>query len=203
MLVSLNSDGRQHYVPKPIWSMVYWEGSNPVWYFPSYGNRTHVNSLEGCCVTTTPMMLLKSDMDGWEQQAPKLLCNKYLWKISVNVIGSASYENRTHAKSLKSYYATTSSTMLGNSYVKEGEPRDWQRICMKWWWQKFTHPYVFASYGNWTLFNTLEGYYSTTTPTLLVDSDLNCWKQFGFKPFWSKVFLKFSHQTWSSASCWT
>ena len=28
-----------------------------VWYYASYGNRTHVNSLEGCYATTTPTML--------------------------------------------------------------------------------------------------------------------------------------------------
>ena len=63
MLVSLNSDGRKHYVPKPFWSMVYWKDSNRVCYFASYGNRTHVNSLEVYYATTTTMMLLNSVME--------------------------------------------------------------------------------------------------------------------------------------------
>ena len=52
-------------------------------------------------------MLLNSNIDGWEQQAPQLLCNKYLWKISINVIAFASYGNQNHVYSLEVFYATT------------------------------------------------------------------------------------------------
>ena len=119
MLVSLNSDGRKHYVPKPFWSMVYWKDSNPVCYFASYGNRTHVNSLEGCYVTTTPMMLLNCVMEEGEQPGCIFFCNKYQRKISVNVIAFASYGNGTHVNSLEVYYATTTPMMLLNSVMEK------------------------------------------------------------------------------------
>ena len=66
-----------------------------------------------------------------EQQACKFICNKYHYKSSVNVVGSASYGNRTHVESL-------------------------------------------------------EGYYATTTPEVLVYKDSDCWKNYGPKPFLSK-----------------
>ena len=86
-------------------------------------------------------------MNKREQQACKFICSKYLYKSSVNVVGSAWYRNRTHVESL-------------------------------------------------------EGYYATTTPEVLVYKDSDCRKHYGFKPFWSKVFLKLSNQTSSSASFW-
>ena len=64
-------------------------------------------------------MVLNSDIDGWEQQAPQLLSNEYLWKISIDVIASASYGKRTDIYSLVVYYATTTPTMLLNSVMEK------------------------------------------------------------------------------------
>ena len=95
----------------------------------SYGNRTHVNILEGYYVTTTPTMLT------WEfviiQWETVLLRRKLIdhrrakcrertmhqniyWRITI-----ASYGNRTHVNSLEGYYGTTPPTMLTWTLVKK------------------------------------------------------------------------------------
>ena len=169
MLVSLNSDGRKHYVLKPFWSMVYWKGSNPVCYFASFGNRTHVNSSEGCYVTTTPMMLLNSVMEEGQQTGCFFFCNKYQRKISVNVIASASYKHRTHINSLEGYYATTTPTMPVYDDKEKGEQQGCELFCNKYHLKFSINVIASASYGNRTHIYSLEGYYATTTPTMLLN----------------------------------
>ena len=94
----------------------------------SYGNQTHVNSLEGYYATTTPTMLT------WTlvkiQGVTLLFCQKLiddrraecrektLHQNNRQWITIVSYGNRTHVKNLEGYYATTTPTMLTWTLVK-------------------------------------------------------------------------------------
>ena len=151
----------------------------------SYGNRTHVNSLEGYYATTTPTMLT------WTlvkiQGVTVLFCQKLIddrrakfrertqhrnnyWRMTI-----ASYGNRTHVNSLKGYYATTTPTILTScDYSMRNSPlvskTDWrsEKKCRgKTLHQKSRQRITIAWYGNRTHVNCLEGYYATTTPTML------------------------------------
>ena len=147
-------------------------------------------------------MLLNSNIDGWEQQAPQLLCNKYLWKISINVIAFASYGNQNHVYSFDGYYATITPTMLVYSVPDGRKHYGLKRFLSEVYW-KVSYPVSSSvSYGTLTFLKTLGGNYATTTPTVLVYSDLDGRNLYGYKPFWRKVFLKISNQTWIFASCW-
>ena len=153
----------------------------------SYENRTHVNSLEGYYANTTPTMLT------WTlvkiQGVTVLFCQKLIddlrakcrertqhqnihWRMTI-----ASYGNRTHVNSFEGYYATTTPTMLTWTLVKiQGVTvlfcqkliDDLRAKCR----ERTQHQNIYwrmaiASYGNRTHVNSLEGYYATTTPTML------------------------------------
>ena len=94
----------------------------------------------------------------------------------VLIKGSPTIDNfhdfSTHVKSLEGYYATTTPTMLGNaltsraitmtifffSTIDRGRTKTYNSS---------TATTRNASYGNRTHVNSLEGYYATTTPTML------------------------------------
>ena len=104
----------------------------------SYGNWTHVNSLEGYYATTTSTMLT------WTlvkiQGVTVLFCQKLIddrrakstertlhqnihWRMT-----NASYGNRTHVNSLEGYYATTTPTMLTSRVVIKQWETNWLKI---------------------------------------------------------------------------
>ena len=60
-IVMLNLSLKLNILLPPVWVLNFSLKLNillpPVWVYASYGNRTHVNSLEGCYGTTTPTML--------------------------------------------------------------------------------------------------------------------------------------------------
>ena len=61
--------------------------------------------------------------------------------------------------------------MLVNSVMEEGEQPGFIFFCNKYQGKISVNVLAFASYGNGTHVNSLEGYYSTTTSTVLVYSD--------------------------------
>ena len=81
MLVNSDLDGRNYYGIKIFWSKTFSKQTN--WYasFASYWNRTGIHSFEGYYASTTPTLLLNSDMEGGEEPALKLFCNRYLCKF--------------------------------------------------------------------------------------------------------------------------
>ena len=154
----------------------------------SYGNRTHVNSLEGYYATTTTTMLTsRVVITQWETVllCQKLIDDRRLKKCREKTLHQnnrqritiASYGNRTHVNSLEGYYATTTPTMLTSRVViKQVETvlfcqkliEDRRAKCR----ERAQHQNIYwrmtiASYGNRTHVNSLEGYYATTTPTML------------------------------------
>ena len=147
-------------------------------------------------------MLLNSDTGKGQHQGCIFFCNKYHCKISIKVLASASYGNRTHVNSLKGYYATITPTMLVYSVPDGRKHYGLKRFLSEVYWKVSDPVSSSVSYGTLTFLKTLEGNYATTTPTVLVYSDLDGRNLYGFKPSWGKVLLKNSNQTWSSASCW-
>ena len=126
----------------------------------------------------------------------------YHCKISIKVVASASYGNRTHVNSLEGYYATNTPTMLVYSVPDGRKHYGLKRFLSEVYWKVSDPVSSSVSYGTLTFLKTLEGNYATTTPTVLVYSNLDGRNLYGFKSSWRKVFLKISNQTWSSASCW-
>ena len=55
--------------------------------------------------------------------------------------------------------------------MEEGEQPGCILFCNKYQRKTSVNVIAFASYGNGTYVNSLEGYYATTTPTVLVYSD--------------------------------
>ena len=102
---------------------------------------------------------------------------KTLHQNSRQRITIASYGNRTHVNSFEGYYATTTPTMLTWTLVKiQGVTvlfcqkliGDLRAKCR----ERTQHQNIYwrmtiASYGNRTHVKSLEGYYATTTPTML------------------------------------
>ena len=157
----------------------------------SYGNRIRVNSFEGYYATTTPTMLTWIFVIiQWETVLlrQKLFDNRTAKAQRKNAAlkqsptdDNVSYGNGTHIKSLEGYYATTTPRMLTWTLVKiqgvtvlfcqkliddrkakSRERTQHQNI----YWRM-----TIASYGNRTRVNSLEGYYATTTPTMLTSCD--------------------------------
>ena len=99
------------------------------------------------------------------------------WRMTI-----ASYGNRTHVNSLEGYYATTTPTMLTWTSMKiqlvtvlfcqkliddrRAKCRERERCTKTFYWRM-----TIASYGSRTHVNSLEGYYATTTPTILTSCD--------------------------------
>ena len=147
-------------------------------------------------------MLLNSDTGKGQHQGCIFFCNKYHCKISIKVLASASYGNRTNVNSLEGYYATITPTMLVYSVPDGLKHYGLKRFLSEVYWKVSDPVSSSVSYGTLTFLETLEGNYATTTPTVLVYSDLDGRNLYGFKPFWRKVLLKNSNQTGFSASCW-
>ena len=201
VLVYSDLDGRNLYGFKPFWRKVLLKNSNQTWSSASCWNWTHVNCLEMCCATTTSRMLLNPDTGKGEHRSCIFFCNESNCKISIKVVASASYGNRTHVNSLESYYATITPTILVYSVPDGRKQYGLKRFLSEVYWKVSDPVSSSVSYGTLTFLKTLEGNYATTTPTVLVYSDLDGRNVYGFKPFWRKVFLIVSNQTWSSASC--
>ena len=103
---------------------------------------------------------------------------------------SASYLNQTHVNCFLVCYATTTSKMLRNSHMEKGEHQGCIFFCNKSHCRLSVSVKASASYGNRTHVNILEGYCATTTPTMLVNADLDGRKHFGLKPFLRQFFGK-------------
>ena len=76
MLVYSVPDGRKHYGLKRFLSEVYWKVSDPVSSFVSYGTLTFLKTLESNYATTTPTVLVYSDLDGRNVYGFKTLLKK-------------------------------------------------------------------------------------------------------------------------------
>ena len=168
----------------------------------SYGNRTHVNSLEGYYANTTPTMLT------WTlvkiQGVTVLFCQKLIddRREKVQRENAAPKQSPTDdncivresnpCNSFEGYYATTTPTMLTWTFVII----QWETVLLR---QKlFDNRTAKAqrenaalkqsptddnvSYGNGTHVKSLEGYYATTTPRMLT------WKLVIIK--WETVLLR-------------
>ena len=153
----------------------------------TYGNQTHVNSLEGYYATTTPTMLTsRVVIIQWETV---LLCQnliddrrkkcreKTLHQNNRQWFTIAWYGNRTHVNNLEGYYATTTPTMLTWTLVNiqgvtvlfcEKLIDDRTAKCReRMLHQNNRQRITIASYRKRTHVNSLEGYYDTTTPRIL------------------------------------
>ena len=80
--------------------------------------------------------------------------------------------------------------MLRNSHMEKGEYQGCVFFCDKDYCKIAVIFIASTSYENRTLVNSLEVYYVTTTPTMLVNADLDGRKHFGLKPFLRKYFGK-------------
>ena len=188
MLVYSDLDSRNLYGFKPSWRKVSLKNSHQTWSSASSWNWTHVNCLEMCCATTTSTMLLNSDTGKGQHQGCIFFCNKYQCKISIKVVASASYGNRTHVNSSEGYYATITPTMLVYSVPDGRKHYGLKRFLSEVYWKVSDPVSSFVSYGTLTFLKTLESNYATTTPTVLVYSDLDGRNVYGFKTLLKKGF---------------
>ena len=101
----------------------------------SYGNRTHVHSLEGYYATTTPTMLVNTVPDGRKDYELKRFLSELYWNVSDPVTSSVSYGTLTHVKRFESYYATTTPTLFVCSDLDSRNPYGfkifWSKIFAK------------------------------------------------------------------------
>ena len=135
--------------------------------FASYGNGTHVNSLEGYYATTTPTVLAYSDSYGRKDYEVSPFWSKVFLRNFIQTSISAHYWNRTHMNSLERYYAPTTPMMLLHSQKEKGEQHGCAHFCNKYHRKFSINVMASASYGNRTNINKLGGYYATTAPTML------------------------------------
>ena len=129
-------------------------------------------------------------------------CDRYHCKNSINVLASASYGSRAHVNSLEGYYATTTPTMLVHSDPHGRKYYGLKRFLSEFYWKVPDPVSSSVSYVTLTHVKSLEGYYATNTPTVLVHSDMDNRNHYGFRLFGSKTFSKQSNQTGSFASYW-
>ena len=159
----------------------------PVWVYASYGNRTHVNSLEGCYATTTPTMLRRITIEEM---------NFRLFKLGfflTNILSVTS--KRNHNYSLRSGVVFSLIRLICFSLFEScrfwfvtsqgfGDSKRDMNSLFHEYFVLLTHTivmfnlslkldtflpvvWVYASYLNRTHVNSLEGVYATTTPTML------------------------------------
>ena len=159
----------------------------PFWVNASYGNRTHVNSLEGCYATTTPTMLRRITIEEM---------NFRLFKLGfflTNILSVTS--KRNHNYSLRSGVVFSLIRLICFSLIEScrfwfvtsqgfGDSKRDMNSLFHEYFVLLTHTivmfnlslklntflpvvWVYASYLNRTHVNSLEGVYATTTPTML------------------------------------
>ena len=164
----------------------------PVWVYASYGNRTHVNSLEGCYATTTPTMLRRFTIKEMNLRTFKLRF------FLTNILSVTSEKTKTILWEADSFFANHTPLFLINRKLsflvcyfsrtskrdKNGNSKRDKNLLFHKYFVPLTHTivvfnlslklkillppfWVYASYGNRTHVNSLEGCYATTTPTML------------------------------------
>ena len=159
----------------------------PVWVYASYGNRTHVNSLESCYATTTPTMLKRFTI---EEMNFRTFKKGFFLTHFLSVTARKNQKN--FFEKLSKFFANQTSLF---SFIEscccfwfvtskgQWEFKKRQEITISWYFVPLTHTivmtlslnlnillppfWVYASYGNRTHVNSLEGCYATTTPTML------------------------------------
>ena len=157
----------------------------PVWVYASYGKRTLVNSLEGCYATTTPTMLRRLTI---------VMMNFRTFKRGFFLTHFLSVTSRKKQKnSLRSglnfsltrkICSHSSKAVVFFWFVSSSGQWEFKKRQEFKYFVPLTHTIVmlnlslklniilppvwyYASYGNRTHVNSLEGSYATTTPTML------------------------------------
>ena len=160
----------------------------PVWVYASYGNRTHVNSLEGCYATTTPTILRRLTIEEMNLRTFKL------GFFLTNILSVTSRKNQNNSLrsgvnfSLTRLICSHSSKAVVVSGLLllhvNGNSKNDKNLLFQEYFVPLTHTivmlnlslklniflppvWVSASYGNRTHVNSLEGCYATTTSTIL------------------------------------
>ena len=160
----------------------------PVWVYASYGNRTHVNSLEGCYAYTTSTMLKRFTI---EEMIFRTFKQGFFLTHFLNVTSRKNQKN-----SLRSWVNFSLNRPICSHSLKAvvvsgllllkviGNSKNDKNSLFHEYFVPLTHTivklnlslklnillppvWVYASYGNRTHVNSLEGCYATTTPTML------------------------------------
>ena len=148
----------------------------------SNGNRTHVNSLEGYYATTTPTMLtsrvvIKQWETNWlkigEQSAERERSTKTFtdgWQL--HRTGIEPMSKAWKATMLQLHQRCSHQELWLYNEKRSSCVKNWLTIGEKKCREKTLHQnnrqrITIASYGNRTHVNSLEGFYATTTPTML------------------------------------
>ena len=159
----------------------------PVWVYASYGNRTHVNSLESCYATTTPTMLKRFTI---EEMNFRTFKKGFFLTHFLSVTARKNQKN--FFEKLSKFFANQTSLF---SFIEScccfwfvtsqghWEFKKRQEITISWYFVPLTHTivmtlslnlnillppvWVYASYGNRTHVNSLEVCYAYTTSTML------------------------------------
>ena len=142
----------------------------------SYGNRTHVNSLEGYYATTTPTMLTsRVVIKQWETNWLKIGEQSAERERSTKTIANGWQLHRTGIEPMSKAWKATMLPLHQrcshqelwlnneNKLIEDRRAKCRERTQHQNNRQRMT----IASYGNRTHVNSLEGYYATTTPTML------------------------------------
>ena len=173
MLVHSVPYGRKYYGLKRFLREFYWKVSDPVSSSVSYVTLTHVKSLEGYYGTTTPTVLVHSDMDGRNHYGFRLFWSKTFSKQSNQTGSFASYWNRTNINRFEGYYATTAPKLLLN-FDMEGEEQALELFCNKYHCKISVNAIGSASYGNRTMSKTWK---ATKLPLHQRGLSLLTWKR--------------------------
>ena len=158
----------------------------PVWVYASYGKRTHVNIFEGCYATTTPTMLRSFTI---EEMTFRTFIHGFFLTLFLSV---TSKKNNNSLRSGVNFLLTrpicfslieSCRFWFVTSQGFEDSKRD-KNLLFHEFFVPLTHTivifrlslklnpfllvvWVYASYGNRTLVNSLEGGYATTRPTMM------------------------------------
>ena len=159
-----------------------------VWVYASYGNRTHVNSLEGCYATTASTIL-------WRFTIGEINFRTFkhgLFLTHFPSVTSRKNQNNSLSSGVNFSLIRLICSLLSKAVVVfgllllkvSGNSKNDKNVLLYEYFVPLTHTivmfnlslklntlwpvvWVFASYGNRTHVNSLEGCYATTASTIL------------------------------------
>ena len=158
-----------------------------VWFYASYGNQTHVNSLEGCYATTTPTMLRRVTIEEINFRTFKhgFFITHFL-SVTSRKNQNNSLRSGVNFSLTRLICSHKSKTVVvsGLLLLKDFGNSKRENWLFHEYFVPLTHikvmfnlslilktflpvVWVYASYGNRIHVNCLEGGYATTTPTIL------------------------------------
>ena len=178
----------------------------PFWVYASYRNRTHVNSLEGCYATTTPTMLKRFTIEEMNFRTFNhgfFLTHFLSVTARKNQKNSVRKRNKFFANQTNFFSLIESCRFWFVTSKGQWEFKKRQEFTIAWYFVPLTHTivmfslslkinillppfWVYASYGNRTHVNSLEGCYATTTPTMLKRFTI---EEMNFRTFKQGFFL--------------